>query len=238
MALASALRILFERYKLLFTCRPEKQEVGKLVRFSAVGTVDSKLESPAKVLKELLVGGAVVVTHGLKLGCNLLFNAPGNGFQLRVLLQRLAGNIERHIGRVNDAAHKVVAIGQKISAFLLDENVGGIERQTLLVIFAVEVKRHASGNKEQSVIRERTLGMERHRTHRILPVVEGSLVELIVIALFHLTRTLLPDGRHGVQGLKLLVLLILRRIVLACIFRLGKLAALLDHHLNGIAYVV
>ena len=80
LALASALRILFERYKLLFTCRPEKQEVGKLVRFGAIGTVDSKLESPAKVLKELLVGGTVVVTHGLKLGRDLLFNAPGNGF--------------------------------------------------------------------------------------------------------------------------------------------------------------
>lgn len=57
--------------------------------------------------------------------------------------------------------------------------------------------------------------MEADRAGRVTPVVEGRLVELVVVLLLDLARTLLPDGRHGVDGLELLVVLVLGLVVVA-----------------------
>ena len=169
---------------------------------------------------------------------DLLLDATRDGPELRVLLQRLAGDVERHIGRVDDAAHEVVVVGQEVGALLLDEDVRGVEREALLVVLAVEVEGLLGRDEEQGVVRERALGVEANRALRLLPVVEGRLVELVVVLLFDLTRALLPDGRHGVEGLELLVILVLGLVVVAGVLGLGLLAALGDHHLDGMAHVV
>ena len=146
--LGHALGILGQGNHLLLLGRPEQQQVGKLIGLHAIARVDAVLKAAAKVLKELLVGLAVVVTHVLKVGGNLLFHALGDGLELTVLLQRLTRNIERHVGRVHDTAHKVVVVGQQVVALLHNQHVGAIERQALLVVLAVQIERGATRHKQ------------------------------------------------------------------------------------------
>ena len=81
------------------------------------------------------------------------------------------------------------------------------------------------------------LGVERYGARGIREVVEGRLVELVVVGLLDLRGALLPDGGHGVDGLQLLVLDVARGV-------LGQLVGILDrdalgdHHPDGMAHVV
>ena len=74
--------VLLERNLLALLGRPEQKQVRQVSGLRAVGVVDAKLEPTAKVAKELLVSLAVVVTHVLELGVNLLLDAAGNGPEL------------------------------------------------------------------------------------------------------------------------------------------------------------
>ena len=80
--------------------------------------------------------------------------------------------------------------------------------------------------------------MERDGARRVLEIMEGALVELVVVLLLHVGGALLPDGSHGVDGLELLIILPLGRIVVASVLGLGLLAMLGNHHLDGVAHVV
>ena len=236
--LGHALGILGQGNHLLLLGRPEQQQVGELIGLHAIARVDAVLKTAAKVLKELLVSLAVVVTHILKVGSDLLFHTLGDGLELTVLLQRLTRNIERHVGGIHDAAHKVVVVGQQVVALLHDQNVGAVERQALLVVLTVQIERRAARHKQQGVILERALSMEADGARRIVKVVERGLVELVVILLFNVGAALLPDWRHGVDGLELLVVLVLGLVIVAGVLGLGFLAALAHHHLNRVAHIV
>ena len=139
---------------------------------------------------------------------------------------------------IHDAAHEVVVVGQQVGALVHDEDVGAVERETLLVVLAVQVERGAAGDEQQRVILERALGMEAHCAGRVLEVVEGRLIELVVVLVGHVGAALLPNRGHGVDGIELLVVLILRCVILAGVLGALLLAALGDHHLDGIAHVV
>ena len=80
--------------------------------------------------------------------------------------------------------------------------------------------------------------MEGNRARRRIPVVEGGLVELVVVVLLDVLLALAPNGRHGVEGLELLVILVLGSVVLGSILGLGQLATLGDHHADWVTYVV
>ena len=236
--LGHALGILGQGNHLLFLGRPEQQQVGELIGLHAIARVDAVLKAAAKVLKELLVGLAVVVTHILKVSGDLLFHTLGDGLELTVLLQRLARDVKRHVGGIHDAADKVVVVGQQVVALLHDQDIGAVERQTLLVILAVQIERRAARHKQQGVILERALGMEADGARRIVKVVERGLVELVVVLLLDIGAALFPDRRHGVDGLELLVVLVLGRVVIASILGLGLLAALGHHHLDRVTHIV
>ena len=92
--------------------------------------------------------------------------------------------------------HEVVVVGQQVGALLLNQHVGGVQGKALLVVLAVEVERRLARNEEQRIIADGALGMEADGTGRICVVVEGRLVELVVVRLLHLALTLLPDGSH------------------------------------------
>ena len=178
--------------------RPEEQEVCEISRLHAIGVVDAELDPTPEVLEEGLVGLSIVVTHILELGVNLLLDAAGYGAKLRVLLQGLAGDVERDVRAVHDAVHKVVVIRHEVRTLLLDEDVRTIERKALLVVLTVEVEGAPTGNEEQGVIRERALGMKADGASWIRPVVEGRLIELVVVLLLDLALALLPDGGHRI----------------------------------------
>ena len=238
LVLEHALGILGQGNHLLFLGRPEQQQVGELIGLHAIARVDAVLKTAAKVLKELLVGLTVVVTHILKVGGNLLFHALGDGLELTVLLQRLARDVERHVGGIHDAADKVVVVGQQVVALLHNQHVGAVERQALLVVLAVQIERGAARHKQQGVVLERTLGMEADSACRIVKVVERGLVELVVILLLNVGAALFPDRRHGVDGFELLVVLVLGLVIVASILGLGLLTALGHHHLDRVAHIV
>ena len=153
-------------------------------------------------------------------------------------MQRLTRNIERHVGRVHDTAHKVVVVGQQVVALLHNQHVGAVERQALLVVLAVQIERGAARHKQQGIVLERALGMEADGARWIVKVVERGLVELVIVLLLNIGAVLLPDRRHGVDGLELLVVLVLGRVVIASILGLGLLAALGHHHLDRVTHIV
>ena len=236
--LGHALGILGQGNHLLFLGRPEQQQVGELIGLHAIARVDAVLKTATKVLKELLVGLAIVVAHILKIGGNLLFHTLGDGLELTVLLQRLARDVERHVSGIHDAADKVVVVGQQVVALLHDQDVGAVECQTLLVILAVQIERRAARHKQQGIVLERALGMEADGARRIVKVVERGLVELVVVLLLDIGAALLPDRCHGIDGLELLVVLVLGLVIVAGVLGLGFLAALGHHHLNRVAHIV
>ena len=238
LALGHGLGVLGQRDHLVLAGAPEQQQVAQLVGLHAVAGVDAELKAAAEVLEELLVALAVVGLHLLELGGDLLFHAQGDGLELAVVLQGLAGDVERHVLGVHDAAHEVVVIGQELGALVHDQHVGAVQGQALLVVLGVQVERRAAGDEQQGVVLERALGMEGDGAGRVLVVMEVRLVELVVVGLLDIGRALLPDGRHGVDGLELLVVLVLRLVIVAGVLGLGLLTALGDHHLDGIAHVV
>ena len=153
------------------------------------------------------------------------------------MLQRLAADVQAHVGGVHDTADEVVVVGHKVGALLHDHDVGAVERKALLVVLAVQVERGLTGDEQQRVVLECALGVEREGAGRVLPVVERGLVELVVFLGRNVRAALLPDGRHGVERLEFLVVLVLGLVVVACILGLGLLTALGDHHLDGVAHV-
>ena len=80
--------------------------------------------------------------------------------------------------------------------------------------------------------------MEADGASRIVKVVERGLVELVVVLLLNIGAALLPDRRHGVDGLELLVVLVFGRVIVRRVLGLGLLAALAHHHLNRVAHIV
>ena len=232
------LEVLGQRDHLLLLGAVEQQQVGQLVFEHAVAGVDAILQAAAEVLEELLVGGAIVLQHLLQLAGDLLLHLAGDGVQLVVLLQRLTRDVEREVLAVHDAADEVVVVGQQVLALLHDQHVGAVQLQALLVVLAVQVVRRAAGDEQQRIIGQRSLGVDGERSSRVGEVVEGLLVELVVLFLLYVGLAALPDRHHGVDGLDLGVLFVLGLIVVASILGLGLLAGLRNLHAHGVAHVV
>ena len=154
------------------------------------------------------------------------------------MLQRLAADVQLQVLAVHHAAHEVEVVGQQLLALLHDQDVGAVQRQALLEVLAVQVVRSAAGDEQQRVVAERALGVDAERARRVGEVVEVGLVELVVLLVGDLGLAALPDGNHRVDGLHLGVILVLGRVVVAGVLRLGQLARLRHFHLHGIAHVV
>ena len=128
----------------------EQQQVGQLVLLHAVAGVDAELQAASEVLEERLVRSAVLIAHVGQVGLDLLLHLVGDGAQLAVMLQRLAGDVEREVLAVHHAAHEVEVVGQQLLALLHDEHVGAVERQALLEVLAVQVVRRAARHEQQA----------------------------------------------------------------------------------------
>ena len=230
--------VFLERHHLLLLGRIEQQQVAEQTLLHAVALVNTELQAATKLLEELLVIVAMVVAHFLELAFDLLLELVGNSAQLAVVLQRLARNVQLQIGRIDNAAHEVEAIGQKLLALIHDEHVGAVECQTLLVVFAVQVKRRAARDEQQSVVSKSALGMHLNRTRGVGEVVEVRLVELVVFLVGHVRLAALPNGHHGIDGLALGVMLEFGLVIVAGVFGLRLFARLVAIHGNGVAHVV
>ena len=147
------------RDHLLLLGRVEQQQVGQGVLGHAVTLVDAELQGAAELLEEALVGLAVIVAHARQVGLDLLLEAPGDGAQLAVVLQRLARDVQREIGGVHHAAHEAEVVGQQFLALVHDEHVGRVQGQAALVVLRVHVPGRTARHEHERVVVERALGM-------------------------------------------------------------------------------
>ena len=158
--------------------------------------------------------------------------------ELVVLLQHLTADVQAQVLAVHDALDEAEVIGQQVGALFHDEHAGGIECQTLFVVFGVEVVGAVAGHEQQGVVVRGALGAADDDAGGVGIVVELIFVEGGVLFVGDFALLLLPDGHHAVQGLQLGVGLPLRLVVIGLGVRFGLLAALLALHLDGIAHIV
>ena len=156
------------------------------------------------------------------------------------MLQRLAGDVQREVGRVHHTAHEAEVVGQQFLALVHDEHVGAVQGKPALEVLRVHVPRRAARHEHEGVVVQRALGVHRDGAGRVFEVMEVGLIELVVLFLRNLALLPLPDRNHGVDGLHLGVAFPLGRGRFLALRRLRglHLAALGDFHLDGVAHVV
>ena len=242
--------VLFERNLLAFFCRAKEQKRRKFLRARAVGAVNTKFKPPTKGIEEFLIVFGFVLLHAFKLFQHLLFDTASNSLELGILLERLTRNIERNIGRIHDAAHKIKVVGKEICALFLNQNARRVERKAFFIILAIEVKGCRRWDEQKRIIGKRTFRMKANLTQRIVPIMKRGCVELFVVFFFYIAFALFPDRHHGIDGFELLIVLDFWRLVCVRIFVLVRinvrigilglryLARFVNHHLNGVMDVV
>ena len=154
------------------------------------------------------------------------------------MLEHLPGDVQGDIRGVHNALDKAEVIGQQVRALVHNHDPGGIELEPLLKVRGEVVHGDLSGHIQQGLVLKVALGGHMDGQNGVLPVPELGLVEVVVLLLGHLALGPLPDGDHGVDGLPLLHLLILRLVIFPGVLRLGLLTAVLHLHTDRIPDVV
>ena len=148
--------VFLERDQLALLARPVEQQILKRFLLCAIIGQNAVLDLRAEGCEELFVFLTVVVHQLLQFGLDLLFEVSCDEFQLTVVLEHLTGNIQTQILRIDHAAHEAEAVRQQISAVFHDHHAGGIQLQTLLEVFGVEVIRRFRGDEQQGLVCDRT----------------------------------------------------------------------------------
>lgn len=151
------------------------------------------------------------------------------------MLEHLTGDIQTQILRVDHAAHKAEAVRQQISAVFHDHHAGGIQLQTLLEVFGVEVIRCFRGDEQQRLVCDRALDVRVNDGQRIFKVKEFLFIEIVVFLVGDVLFIPVPDRDHGVERLDLGIGLIFG---LVAVFRALLHAALFNRHADGVADII
>ena len=120
LALGHALNVFGKRDHLALLGGIEKQQVRQHIGLLTAAGVNAELQAAAEILEELLVRFAIVIAHGVQLGLDLFLDLASNSAQLAILLQRFAGNVQRKVLTVHNAAHEVEVIRNQVLALLHD----------------------------------------------------------------------------------------------------------------------
>ena len=132
-----------------------------------------------------------------------------------VLLEGLTGDVQRQILRIHHALHKVQPLRHELIAVVHDEDSAHVQLDVVALLLGLEeIKRRATGHKEQGPELQLTLDAEVLHCKVVLPVVGQRLVEarvLLVGDVFRLAHPqrlvlvqLLPLMRHLLHFLRLL----------------------------------
>ena len=122
----------------------------------------------------------------------------------RVVLEHLAGDVERQVGALHDAAHEREVAGEQLLDVVADEDAAHVELQAELGVRVEQVVGRGARDEHERLELGRALGGDADRGERGLAVVGDVLVERLDLLGRRLGLGLLPDGLHGVDLLGLL----------------------------------
>ena len=159
-------------------------------------------------LAELAPEGAVIVRPlGLQFldrREDLLGQPAPDRIDLPILLQDLAGDVQRQVLCVHDALDEAQVSGHELVAVAHDEDAFDVQLHTDGGVGLVEVERGPRRNKQQRLVFERALGLHRDDLERLVPGVRDVLVELLVLLVGHLVLGPGPQRLTRVERLDLL----------------------------------
>merc|ERR1719261_970370 len=221
----------------LLVARLGRVEHEQLAQLGAVARVlvDAELDVLAKLLVKLLKVLGVLLDLAKELDA-LFDNVLLDDLEDLVLLERLAGDVERQVLRVDDALDKGQPLGDEVLAVVHDEDAAHVQLDVarVLLLRLEEVERRALRHEEDRG--ELELALDRKVLDRevLLPVVGERLVEGAVLLLGHLLGLARPDGLLLVHEvplvrdlLDLLLLLLLLGLLLVDLLNLGLVAVVL-----------
>ena len=117
------------------------------------------------------------------------------------MLEHLAGDVQRKIGRVDDAAHEAEAFRQQVGAFLHDHHAVGVEPQAGDIVARVVVIGRLRRDEQHRAVAHGALGVHADDGHGILGVLELLLIEGDAVGVGGFLLAALPDGDHRVDDL-------------------------------------
>ena len=218
----------------------EQKQVLQLVFVGAERSIAAHLQLKAEIGKELFIGLSVVFQPGGQLVFDFALQRGADKAKLAVVLQHLAADIQREVGRIHKPLHKAEMVGQKVGAFFHDEHAAGIELQALFIFFAVIVVRCAGGDEQKRAVGGRALRFGLHHLRGRCIITEFLFIEIGVFLIRHFLFVALPQGHHAVQRLVLGVALVFRGLVIAVLvfIRAFDGARFLAQHADGPADII
>ena len=227
LALRHAVDVFLERDELAVLRAQEQDEVLELVdrvRTAVDAVVDADLQRLAVLVPELLVPLAVVLELARQRLEDVLLERTADGLELAALLQELTRDVQREVRRVDETFHEAQVVRQQVLALVHDKDMAAVELQARLVIRLVEIERCMRRDGQECRILDRAFGLRVEDLHRVLPLVELMLEELVVLFFLDIRLVLRPERLHGVQrarldlfdligALDLLAFLVLRRLL-------------------------
>ena len=123
----------------------------------------------------------LVLLHRLDRRQHLLDQPLADQLDLPVLLQDLAGDVERQVVRVDDALDEAQVLGDERLAVVHDEHALDVELHAALGVAHEQVHRRVARQEQQRLVLERALGGQPDGLQRLAPVVADVPVELGVL---------------------------------------------------------
>lgn len=213
----------------------EAQELSKLATVLSV-LVDTEFQVLAKAFIKLVEVVLVLRDLAEKVQ-TLLDNVLTDHLEDLVLLESLAGNVEREILGVHNTLDEIEVFGDQVLAIVHDKDTADIELDVVTLLLGLEeierstAKEMSSAsasqtsplplrNKEDGLELELTLNREVFYGEVVLPVVRKRFVEGSVFFSGNILRVARPDGLRLVELLvdDLLLLDRLRLLVLGLVF--------------------
>ena len=180
-----------------------EQKVGQQIALHAVIADDAVFELRAEHVEELFVLFAVALHKTGKLALDLLFEIHRDELELAVVLEHFAGDVQREIRRIDDAAHETEALRQQIGAFFHDHHAVGVEPQAGNIVAGIVVVGRLRRDEQHAPVAHRALGVHADDGHGVLRILELFLVEGDAVGVGDLLLAALPDGDHRVDDLLL-----------------------------------
>ena len=119
-----------------------------------------------------------------------------------VLLEHLAGDVERQVAAIDDAAHEAQIQGQKLLGVVHDEDALHVELEAARPLAVPQVEGRPLGNVQQAGVFQLALHPVVAPSGGILEVVGDVLVELLVLVLADVVAGPRPERLGGIDGLQ------------------------------------
>ena len=211
-----------------------QQQILQKVLVHAVHGVYPVLDGLGKSLIEGLILIPLRSQHLQQLALDLLFQIIGNGRKLPVILEHLPGDVQRQVRGIHQSLHKAEIFGQQLLAFVHDHHAVAVQPQPPLEALGKEIIGRFFGDIQQSRVGKGSFGLDVQHGKRILHIIEGILIEAVVLFFGNLALVPAPQGHHAVEH-RILHNGFILRLILGTVL-LGD--ALFLHHADGVADIV